>query len=202
MPKIAELSIEAEPLPQQQLRMVWPQRLLQTPPELCLHPDYELRTYRRGDEPMWIAVMALAGFGGWNEERVRETMASILPEGWFMAVHRATGKIVATAMATHNPIAFHPFGGELGWVAGDPEHRGKGLGWTVCAAVTRRLLAAGYTNIYLRTDDERLPALKTYLKLGYEPFLFAPDMLGRWEAICAQLHWPFTPESWPRPEEE
>jgi mycothiol synthase len=199
MPTIARLSIEHEQ-PKQQLRMVWPQRLLQTPPALCLHPDYDLRTYRPGDEPQWIHVMALAGFDGWDDERVRTTMARILPDGWFMALHRATGELVATAMATHNPAEFHQFGGELGWVAGDPAHKGKGLGWSVCAAVTRRFLRAGYTTIYLRTDDWRYPALKTYLRLGYEPFLFAPDMLGRWQAVCEQLEWPFTPDAWPQPE--
>jgi mycothiol synthase len=198
MPTVAILSAPAQLKPQQ-LRMVWPERLLHAPPALLLHPDYALRTYQPGDEAGWIRVMAAAGFPGWDEERMRGTMASILPEGWFMAVERTTGAIVATAMATHNPSSYHPFGGELGWVAGEPAHKGKGLGWTVCAAVTRRYLSAGYRNIYLRTDDWRLPALKTYLKLGFQPFLFAPDMAGRWQAVCAQLAWPYTPEAWPQP---
>ncbi|HMN29051.1 MAG TPA: GNAT family N-acetyltransferase [Caldilineaceae bacterium] len=186
--------------PPAQLRMVWPQQRLHSPPEVRVHPEYELRTYRPGDEQGWIEVMAAGGFTGWDEPRIKETMATILPAGWFMAVHRASGQIVATAMATHNPLQYHPFGGELGWVAAQPAHKGHGLGMTVCAAVTVRLLSAGYENIYLRTDDWRFPALVTYLKLGYQPFLFAPDMAGRWEAICAQLGWPFTREAWPQPE--
>ena len=63
-------------------------------------------------------------------------------------------------MALHLPLEYHPCGGELGWVAGDPEHKGSGLGFAVCAAVTRRLLEIGYRNIYLLTDDFRLPAIK------------------------------------------
>ncbi|MBC8103372.1 MAG: GNAT family N-acetyltransferase [Cytophagales bacterium] len=44
-----------------------------------------------------------------------------------------TGQIVATAQATHAPTERHPEGGEIGWVAAHPEHRGKGLGRAVSA---------------------------------------------------------------------
>ena len=198
MPTIAILTNDEEKLKPPQLRMVWPQQLLDSPPDIHLRAGYTLRTYQPGDEPGFFHVMALAGFAGWNLERLTPTLATILPDGWFLIVDQASAQIVATAMTTHNPDAFHPFGGELGWVAGHPDHAGKGLGWSVCAAVTARFLAAGYQNIYLKTDDWRLPALKTYLKLGYQPFLFAATMEERWQAICTQLQWPFTPEEWPR----
>jgi mycothiol synthase len=63
----------------------------------------------------------------------------------------------------------------------------------VCAAVTARLIAAGYRDIHLYTEHWRLAALKTYLKLGYVPFLYAERMAPRWAAVCEQLGWPFTP---------
>jgi mycothiol synthase len=93
-------------------------------------------------------------------------------------------------MACHSAIEHHPYGGELGWVGADPEHKGKGLGRVVCAAVTTRFLRAGYKDIFLRTDDFRLPALKIYLSLGYEPFLFCNGMRQRWQDICTKLNWP------------
>jgi mycothiol synthase len=64
--------------------------------------------------------------------------------------------------------------------------------------VTQRFFQAGYRRIYLKTEDFRLPALKTYLRLGYEPLLYAPDMPERWRAICNRLGWPYTPEAWPK----
>lgn len=182
--------------PSQQLRMVWPKERLQQPPPVNVAPGYILRTYRPGDEAAFFQVMGLAGFERWDMSTLLPWLSRILPNGWFLAVHEATGQIVATTMATHNPSELHPFGGELGWVAGHPDHAGKGLGAAVCAAVTQRFLQGGYFNIFLRTDDWRLPAVKTYLKLGYEPLLFAPDMRKRWEQVCAQLEWPFTPEKW------
>jgi mycothiol synthase len=182
-----------------QLRMVWPRPFLQTPPTVTIHPAYELRTYRPGDEAGWFRLMELAGFGIWDAERLHSSLfATILPEGWFFAVHRASGDLVASAISSHAPLPLHPFGGALNWVVGDPAYKGHQLGMTVCAAVTARLLSAGYQNIYLLTDDWRAPALTIYLRLGYQPFLFAPHMAERWQAICAELQWPFTPDEWPR----
>ncbi len=180
----------------QQLRMVWPQEQLDQPPTVSVADGYRLRTYQPGDEPDFFHVMSLAGFEGWDMEQLLPWLKKILPGGWFLVEDEASGQLVATAMAVHNPTQYYPFGGELGWVAAHLDHAGHGLGATVCAAVVTRLLKGGYTNIYLNTDDERYPAIKTYLKLGFRPVLLTADMTERWEAICNRLAWPFTPEEW------
>lgn len=180
-----------------QLQMVWPSPLFDAPPAVEIPPGYCLRTYQRGDEPRFYTLMELAGWPGWDEERLRPWLARIPPGSWTMAVHEASGEIAATAMGLHDHSEAHPFGGELGWVAADPDHRGRGLGMAVSAAVTARLIEAGYRDIHLYTEDHRLPALKTYLKLGYLPLLYAPDMAERWRAVCGLLGWPYTPEEWP-----
>ncbi len=188
------------------LQMVWPQHLLGSPPAVALPPGYSLRAYQPGDEPGFLRLMELAEFTEWEEEKMlTEWLARILPQGWFMAVHDASGEIVATAMACYDHTELHPFGGALGWVAGDPAHAGKGLGMAVSAAVTARLIGAGYLDIHLDTEDERLAAIKVYLKLGYVPFLYGgdkglsetwlwplytPAMRGRWQAIYSKLDWP------------
>jgi GNAT superfamily N-acetyltransferase len=146
----------------------------------------------------------------WSGRLVATAMAR---HGFFVEVHSvlltAGPSPAAAAMAGHGPggnrpgggelgwvtgepglncpVENHAAGGELGWVAGDPDHRGKGLGGCVCAAATRRLLEAGYSDIFLRTDDFRLAAIKTYLTLGYVPLLFAPDMAARWKEVFRQL---------------
>ena len=175
------------PPPPPQLQMVWPADRLRRPPAWSVAAGYILRPYRTEDEAGHVAVMKAAGFTTWDEKKTREAIPKCLPNGFFVIVHAAGGEVVATAMTMHNPIERHPSGGELGWVAGDPAHKGKGLGYAVCAAATKRFLDAGYYDIYLRTDDFRLAALKTYLKLGYVPFLFAEGMKERWETVCRQL---------------
>ena len=182
---------------QPQLQMVWPEHLLTASPVVQLPAGYTLRTFCWGDEVRFYQIMGLAGWPGWNDEKLQPWLSRILPEGWFMAMHEESNQIVATAMALHNYTGLHPFQGELGWLAGDPVHAGKGLGMVVSAAVTARLIEAGYRNIRLYTEDFRLAALKTYLKLGYSPLLYTPEMPERWQLICTQLQWPFTPEEWP-----
>lgn len=179
-----------------QLQMVWPEHLLNAPPAVQLPSGYALRTCRRGDEPRFYEVMELAGWPAWNEEVLRPWLSRILPEGWSMAVHGESSQIMATAMALEDGSELHPFGGELGWLAGDAAHAGKGLGMAVCAAVTARFIDAGYRDIHLYAEHWRLAALRTYLKLGYIPFLYTPEMPERWQVICGRLQWPFTPEVW------
>ena len=182
--------------PYNQLRMVWPEGLLGAAPAVCIPGGYSLRTYQPGDEAQFFHVMELAGWPGWDGDRLRPWRPRILPEGWFMVVHAETGRIVATAMALSDMSEFGTVGGELGWVASDLAHAGRGLGMAVSAAATRRMLQVGYRHIHLYTEHYRLPALKVYLKLGYIPYLYLPEMHDRWRDICEQLHWPFTPEWW------
>jgi mycothiol synthase len=178
-----------------QLQMVYEQMQLLLPDPLLPH-GYSLRLYRAGDEVRFSTVMMRAGFGDWDTARIRPWMARILPDGWFMVVDDLSQVIVATAMCLHDHSDDHPFGGEVGWVAVDPDHRGKHLGSIVTAACVRRFIAAGYHNIHLYTEDFRLPAIKTYLRLGFRPFLYAQDMPERWREVCAALAWEYTPHNW------
>jgi len=183
--------------PQQQLQMLWPANLLTAPPVIAVPAGYRLRTFSESDLGGYLSLLHGAGFTSFTPESAAEWAWRALPDGHFFIEYEETDELVATAMATHNPTPVHPNAGELGWVAGSAAHRGKGLGMAVCRAVIQRFQQAGYRRIYLKTDDWRLPAIKSYLKMGFEPFLFMWDMLERWRALCETLGWPFTPEQWP-----
>ena len=170
-----------------QLQMIWPADRLKSPPDQPAPAGYALRAYAESDAGDYVALMRAAGFSTWDAEKTRNALARCLPGGLFVLAHHPTGKLVATAMAIPTALENHPNGGELGWVAGDPAHKGKNLGCVVCAAATRRFLKAGFSDIFLRTDDYRLAAIKTYLKLGYAPLLFAPDMRARWNEVFRLL---------------
>ncbi|MBK8903927.1 MAG: GNAT family N-acetyltransferase [Anaerolineaceae bacterium] len=180
-----------------QLQMIWPGERLSQPPPVVLPPGYRLRTYQPGDERRFFEVMALAGWTGWDEERLKPWLFRMLPQGWFMVVTEAEDLIVATAMATHDHTWLRPFSGEVGWVAGDPAHKGRGLGTAVVAAVTARFIEIGYPSIHLFTEHYRLAALNIYLRLGYMPLLYRPEMGSLWQGVCARLERPFTPKLWP-----
>ncbi len=179
-----------------QLRMVWPLDRIHTPPDITAPDGYTMRTYRHGDEARFYEIMDLAGWPGWNTDRLKSSLSRILPGGWFFAIEEETGKAVASAMCIHNYSEQHPFWGDLGWLACDPEHTGKGLGYFLSAAVTARFISAGYSNIGLHTEYYRLPAIKTYLKVGYMPLIDRTETQEMWDEVCRELQWPFTPEQW------
>ena len=137
----------------QQLQMLLPESVLASPPQAVAPDGYRTRTFEPGDEAGHIAVMRSATFDGWNEEQLRAALLKTLPDGMFLSVHEGSGAIVGTAAATHNPAEHHPFGGELGWVAVTPEHRGHGLGRAVCAAAIQRLADAGHVPGCLVRDE-------------------------------------------------
>lgn len=176
--------------------MLWPAD--RPAPEVMLPADYRLRAYQPTDADAYIALLHGAGFTQWDADTLAGVLTRALPGTPFLVEFEPTGALVATAVAEHHGTPLHPYGGELGWVAGDAAHARRGLGRAVCAAVVRRFLSAGYSRIYLKTDDWRLPAITVYLRLGLVPFLFQPDMPARWQAICEQLGWPYTPEAWPQ----
>ncbi|MBM3213285.1 GNAT family N-acetyltransferase, partial [Candidatus Poribacteria bacterium] len=99
--------------------------------------------------------------------------------------------LVATAGAFHRGGEGNQIG-EVGWVAADPAHKGKMLGMAVCEAAINHLLNLGYEEIFLLTDHWRYPALKTYLKLGFEPRRDGPDDRYLWDKICKKLGLPLS----------
>jgi len=170
-----------------QLQMVWPKDRLKSRPERPVPEGYQLRSFREGDEDAYIQVMRMAGFTSWGSESLNAVVEDAIPDGIFFVEETATLKIVATAMCWHRPTAIFPDGYEMGWVAADSAHSGKGLGRIVTAAATRALLEHGARQIYLLTDDFRLPGIKSYLSVGYLPLFHEPDMRERWQKVCSAL---------------
>jgi mycothiol synthase len=170
-----------------QLQMVLPDAALATPPPVEVPAGFALRMYQAPDEPALIALMRRAGFERWGSQTLAEWLPRALPDGYFLVVDERSARLAATTLAAHHPSTLHPFGGELCWLAVDPDYRGRGLGRLACAATTRRLIGAGYRRIYLTTDDERLAAIRLYVELGYVPFAYDATMPARWDAVYARL---------------
>ena len=182
--------------PEGSLEMLLPPEVLAGDLRPQLPDGYRLRLYGGSDAPGYLALMARAGFDNWSAGFLARTLRGVLPDGVFVVEQMATGRLVATAMATHARHERHPSGGELGWVAADPDHSGRGLGKAVCTAALARYQAAGYRRVFLRTQDHRTPALKVYLDLGFQPLLYRSDQADRWRSICERLQHPFAPERW------
>jgi len=161
-------------------------RNLQDLPPLQLPEGYSLRTLRGGESQRWADLLnSVQDLGEWNLERAEERLRGpIPPEQVFLITFH--DEPIATAC-----IVLHPgeqgTEAELGWVAVRPDHQGKRLGYHVCLAVLREIRKMGFNQVFLLTDDHRLPALKTYLNLGFEPDCWHETHLPRWAAVFVRL---------------
>ena len=168
-----------------QLRMVWPGT--ERPPRIVLPQGYTIRSFREGDEENHVALLNNKGLGNWTVERLQSILTNPLsPEGIYFATW--DDNLVAVACAFDSGAKEERIG-EVGWIAADPAHKGKQLGMAVSAAALNHLLDRGYEEIYLLTDHWRYPALKTYLKLGFEPRRDGPDDRYLWQKICKHFEW-------------
>src|SRR5262245_59442498 len=170
-----------------QLQMVLPDPAPAAQRPVEVPAGFSPRCYHLGDEQALIALMQRAGFSGFGPATLAEWLPRALPDGYFVVADENTARLVATTLAAHHPSSLHPFGGELCWLAVDPDFRRRGLGRLTCTLTTRRLIEAGYRRIYLTTDDDRLAAIRLYLELGYVPFSYDATMPARWDAVYARL---------------
>jgi ribosomal protein S18 acetylase RimI-like enzyme len=58
---------------------------------------------------------------------------------------------------------------ELARIIVAPELRGKGIGTEFVRALLQPALAAGYAAVFLRVRPDNEPAIKTYLRVGFQP---------------------------------
>lgn len=121
----------------------------------------------------------------WTEERVLNELIKH-PACKPTFVVKFEGRAAATATLLFEPDN-HPGAGVLHWVASDSKHRGKQLGLIVSLAVLYAAKDAGCEYSLLLTDDARIPAIKTYLKIGYEPDCWHESHQARWEAIFKNI---------------
>ena len=170
-------------MPDSQLSMI--KRNLEELPEIDIPEEYGLRTYRPGDEEAWAEIMS-SGIGEWTPDKCREELISqpqFLPDGlFFMTCH---GHPIGSACAYRNsPEQWEE--GYLHMVCVLPEHRGKQLGYLLTLAVLRYFHDHGFKQVVLQTDDFRVPAIKAYLRLGFEPLFTDDTHPDRWKKLLDQ----------------
>ena len=69
----------------------------------------------------------------------------------------------------------------------DPDTRGLGLSLPIVAAALISLRERGFASAMLSTDDFRIPAIKTYLRLGFEPVMSHESHPERWAAVMEKI---------------
>jgi mycothiol synthase len=77
--------------------------------------------------------------------------------------------------------------GHIHMVACQEAARGKGYGTLLNNMALHTLKTEGMQTAYLITDDWRIPAIKSYLRAGFEPDTSTEDFKERWNKIFEEI---------------
>jgi mycothiol synthase len=153
---------------------------LQDLPEVQLEAGYSLRHFVHGDEAGWNVLIAKTFKSNYDFDGTLLADPFYHPERVLFVEH--SGEIVATACAWRSD-KWGKNTGVLHMVGASPEHRGHQLGYQISLAALHQLVREGIHHVILQTDDDRLPAIATYIKLGFAPYLIDPNKGERWKKI-------------------
>jgi GNAT superfamily N-acetyltransferase len=113
----------------------------------------------------------------------REILDTMVPDGTVFAMFHAE---LAACASICDIDAFRPHA-TLMFVLVHPAHRSRGLGSAVTAHAIYTAHRVGFPGIILHTQDFRLPAVRTYLKLGFQPETTVPGTAERWESVLDEI---------------
>jgi len=168
--------------PKAQLQMRRP-HLRDLPPMPNLPAGYVIRTAGTDDEPELAAVLTASFDEEWTVERVRKSLTGA-PDVLAVYVVTWEGRPVATASSRVDAVQF-PGSGYVHWVGALPGHAGRGLGSALMVRLLEDFQEREYRDAVLETDDFRIPAIRSYLRCGFNPVyeVKGEDLRSRWSAI-------------------
>jgi mycothiol synthase len=150
-----------------------------------LEAGYELRAAVAAEHGQLAELLSEAFVDRWDAERVA---AEFSPgngvEATYVVVSPAG--VVATAAARRLPDRY-PDAGDVHYVGARVSARGRRLGEVVTRRVLVHFAAAGLDQAVLETDDFRLPAVRTYLRLGFVPEARTPGEGRRWSKVLRNV---------------
>jgi len=158
------------------------------PPARALPEGFSLRPYAPGDKAEWARALHENGeLGDWDEARLQAMIARdeprMLLDGTFFAVR--SGELVATVCSLRHPS---PTPGrellEVGWVGVAPSARGHGLAYILSRHALAHWQPRTVGDAFILTDDWRVAAIVTYLRLGFRPEIVHPNQPARWQALA------------------
>lgn len=173
--------------PAPQLCMI--RRRLDDLPVVELPEGYAIRTYRDGDGKHWAGILRESfkddSFDEARFDREMKAHPAFRPDRIFF-VCSSDGSPCGTASA-YRQESFGNNTGYLHYVAVCPAHAGKRLGTAVSIAVLNKFRSEGFSSAVLQTDDFRLAAIRTYLRLGFTPLMNHESHPGRWDIVLGKL---------------
>lgn len=157
-------------------------------PAVQLPPGYSIRPVGVADGRLWEQVMdqSFGGYGPGDFEKIMVENYDYDPQR-VRVMFDEHGSPCATATSWRQHYRWGPGIGYVLFVGVAKSHQGHGLGGQMTLHVLHDFVLHGFHTAVLETDDYRLPAIKTYLKLGFVPRIVHPRQVQQWEDIFGQL---------------
>ena len=160
-------------------------------PDQVKFPDgYYMRSYIQGDGTGWCRCCIDGGLGvdEISEELFKNKMLedkNVNPENIFFLI-APDGNIAGTITYKYTNDEDT---GCIHMVAIEKSYRGRGLAKPLNLYAVEKIIGDGKKKIILQTDDWRIPAIKTYLRVGFAPVIKDgdTDMQKRWADIIMQV---------------
>jgi GNAT superfamily N-acetyltransferase len=155
-------------------------------PLFALPAGFSLRGYQPGDEAHWLRIHLAADRVnpitpelfqrqfGLDEKLLSQRQCYLL---------NPRAEVVGTGTAWFNDSFKSARWGRVHWMAVVPEFQGRGLGKALLAAICRRLRELGHEQAYLTTSTARVPAIRLYLKFGFEPLIRNVEDEHAWRGL-------------------
>ena len=130
----------------------------------------------------WLDIIQYGLSGGKENEayyhKVMTDFPTYSPERCFFILEGDKAAATITILCDYEKKE-----GRVHMVACHPAFRGKGYGTLLTHIAEAALKREGMESATLTTDDWRVPAIKTYLRMGFLPDLSTDDFKARWEMI-------------------
>jgi len=152
-------------------------------PELHLPENFTLHTENENSQKSWERIIGDSFKGAFRYTMMTEDLGYAPDRVFFIQEHRQD---IATAAAFYHPER-HDGDPWIHMVGTHSWATGMNSGYYAVLAALHRHKADGHTYAVLTTDDFRLPAIVTYLRLGFEPVMSHESHEGRWKAIMEKL---------------
>ncbi|WP_136605236.1 GNAT family N-acetyltransferase [Paenibacillus dokdonensis] len=156
-------------------------------PEISNSEPYRLAAYQPGHEAAWEAIIGESFQSPFSFEEFMKKDVEFRPER--IIILWKGDQPVATASAWHQA----KLGSDMGYlhmVGIMNAYAGQGLGQKITHAALIQMRNDGGIKALLNTDDFRISAIKTYLRLGFVPKLSHESHGPRWKEIANQLQDP------------
>jgi N-acetylglutamate synthase-like GNAT family acetyltransferase len=128
----------------------------------------------------------VASIGPWNQSSFQQKILDTVenPKSDIFVVFMAKS-VVGFAVIHKKSLSDNS--AEIGYVVIKSGSRGKKLGYKLLVYILSEMRRRGISYAYVRTDSFRIPAIKTYLKCGFCPYIKNGNDRKRWQDVMDKI---------------